>query len=215
VSEAWRRRRVEVARTFDAVADLYRRSFADELDAKPFDGAFLSRMAAAVPAGRTVLEVGAGPGHVGAALARHGVAVVVSDAAAGQLREARALCPGRPLVVADLGALPVADATLGGVLGFYCLIYGPVEDCAGVFADWARALVPGAPVALAVHVGEGTIHADAFAGRPVDMTVWRRDPEVLAAMLEAAGCTVVTRTTRPPYPGEHPTERGYLLALRR
>jgi len=215
VNEAWRRRRADVARTFDTVADLYRRSFAGELEGKPADRAVLARMAAAVPAGRPVLEVGAGPGQVGAELARHGVAVVVSDASAGQLGQARVLHPERPLVLADLGALPVGEATLGGVLAFYCLIYGPVRDIESVFADWARALVPGAPVALAVHAGEGSIHAEAFEGRPVDLTVELRRPDALVDLLKRTGFAVVERQERPPYPGEHPTERCCIVALRR
>src|SRR5205814_663184 len=116
-----------VAAAFDRVADLYRREFADELDRKPFDRLLLARLVDRFPLGLPVLEVGAGPAHVAGFLAARGVSVLASDASRGQLLEARVLDAARPLVVADLARLPVSRGGLGGIVAFYCLIYGPPE----------------------------------------------------------------------------------------
>jgi len=166
------------------------------------------------PPRRPVLEVGAGPGHIGARLAAAGVPVVVSDASLGQMREARALDPARPLVAADLARLPVGPDTLAGIVAFYCLIYGPPEDLDAVFADWRGALTPGGVVVIAVHAGDGALHADDWQGRVVDLTVVLRDPPDLTARLEASGLKVLELTVRPPYEDEHPTDRCYIVATR-
>jgi hypothetical protein len=58
VQDDWTRTRREVTTAFDNIAGLYRKNFADELDAKPLDRAFLERVAARIPDGDPVLEVG-------------------------------------------------------------------------------------------------------------------------------------------------------------
>jgi hypothetical protein len=68
VNDYWREETARVTDSFDRVADLYRREFADELDRKPFDRDLLDRVAGRFPTGLTVLEVGAGPAHVAARL---------------------------------------------------------------------------------------------------------------------------------------------------
>jgi hypothetical protein len=214
VTEDWCRERDRVVANFDNVADLYRRFFSDELERKPFDRALLDRLAAMFPGGRAVLEVGAGPGHIGAYLARHGVSMVVSDASAGQLHEARIADEARPLLAADLRSLPVAPVSLAGIVGFYGLIYGPAEALDGVFADWQDALVPGGVVVVAVHAGVGELHHGDWHGRAVDMTVARRDPDDLARRMEGAGLTVLEQTIRPPYKDEGVTDRCYVVARR-
>jgi len=203
-----------VTSSFDRVADLYRREFADELDRKPFDRALLARVAARFAPGRPVLEVGAGPGHVAAHLAASGVAMVVSDASLGQAREAVALDPARPVLGADLALLPVGAGRLGGLVAFYCLIYGPAECLDDVFADWHGALAPDGLVVIAVHAGEGALRVDEWQGRRVDMTVVLRDPDDLVARLGAAGFAVDECTVRPPYADEHRTDRCYIVAWR-
>ena len=164
---------------------------------QPFDRALLSRVAPRFAPGRPVLEVGAGPGHVAAHLAASGVTMVVSDASLGQLREALVLDPSRPVLAADLARLPAGGGRLGGVVAFYCLIYGPAAWLDDVFADWHDALAPGAPVIIAVHAGAGELHVDDWQGRAVDLTVVLRDPDDLVARLEAAGFAVDECTVAP------------------
>ena len=196
------------------MADLYRDRFADELDRKPFDREVLAGAAARIVAGQLdapVLEVGAGPGHIGAHLAGHGVPVVTSDASRGQLAQARALQPRASIVLCDLANLPARDGSLAGILAFYCLIYTPPELLGAVFAEWRRALVPGGLVVAAVQAGDGTIHHDHFDDRVVDLTVVLRDPDDVARRLVDAGFAVEQQVVRAPYADEG-THRMYVLA---
>jgi len=212
VNDHWREETARVTASFDRVADLYRREFADELDRKPFDRDLLDRVAGRFPPDLTVLEVGAGPAHIAAYLADRGVRVVASDASVGQLHEAHTLDAARPLIAADLARLPVRPGALAGIVAFYCLIYGPAEHLDAVFAEWHRALQPGGVAVIAVHAGAGTAHADEWFGRPVDMTLVLRDPDDLVTRLDAGGFVVEERTVRPPYDDEHQTDRCYVVA---
>ena len=214
MDDGWRAETANVAAAFDRVADLYRREFADELDRKPFDRLLLARLVDRFPPGRPVLEVGAGPAHVAGFLAARGVSVLASDASRGQLREARVLDAARPLVVADLARWPVRRGGLGGIVAFYCLIYGPPEPLDEVFADWYRALASGGVAVIAVHAGQGTLDIDEWEGRRIGITITLRDPDDLCARLEHAGFLVEQRSVRPPYEDEHPTDRCYIVAGR-
>jgi SAM-dependent methyltransferase len=214
----WDEETAHLRRTFDAVADLYRAEFTDELDGKPYDRQLLDdvggRLAVvAAEAGAPVLEVGGGPGHIGARVAAQGAPLVVSDASLGQLREARRYDPDRSLVAADLARLPVRPGSLAGIVAFYCLIYGDADLLDPVLAGWRRALVPGGLVVASVHAGEGRVHVDDWMGRGVSITAVLRDPDDLAARFERAGFTVTDRHLRPAYPDEHPTDRFYLVGV--
>ena len=57
---------------YDLVAAEYARRIYGELEAKPFDRAFLDRLAKAIPVGE-VLDLGCGPGHVGKYLRERGI----------------------------------------------------------------------------------------------------------------------------------------------
>jgi len=214
VNEVWRRETARLRTSFDRIADFYRHQFADELDRKPFDRELLNRLASRFPRRSPVLEVGAGPAHIGAYLARWGVSAIASDASLGQLQQARGLDPTRSLVAADLARLPVRKGGLGGIVAFYCLIYGPPEQLDHILADWHSVLASGGLVVIAVHAGEGTQHIDEVQGRPVDITIVLRDPDDLVARLEASGFAIEELTVRPPYHDEHPTHRCYVVATR-
>src|SRR5262245_31964497 len=188
---AWDGETAQLRLTFDAIADLYRERFTDELETKAFDRELLDEVGArmAVVAGLTgcpVLEVGGGPGHIGARVAAQGAPVVVSDASLGQLREARVYDGRRPLVAADMARLPVRPGSLSGIVAFYCLIYGAADLLDPVLAGWRRALVPGGSVLVAVHAGEGQVHVADWMGRGVPVTVVLRDPDDLVARFERA-----------------------------
>lgn len=210
--DGWREETARVAASFDRIADLYRAKFTDELDRKPFDRDLLDRIAGRLRYGLPALEVGAGPACVAGYLAAGGTSVFASDASLGQLREARVIDADRPLVAADLARLPVRPRSLGGIVAFYCLIYGPPDHLDDVFADWHRALVPGGLVLIAVHTGDGTIRSSEWEGRTVDITVVLRDPDDLVTRLERTGFSIGQRVVRTPYEDEFPTERCYVVA---
>src|SRR5438093_6633019 len=107
--------RNELRATYDTVAASYTERFARELDDKPFDRDWLDRWALDLRGRGPVLELGAGPGHVGRYLSDRGVAVVGLDLSPGMARQAVALSPGTGFVVGDMTALPVRAASLAGL----------------------------------------------------------------------------------------------------
>src|SRR5256885_1247773 len=92
---------------YDRVAAEYARRIFRELDDKPFDRAFLDRLAARVGIGRRlpVADVGCGPGHVARYLHERGVHVVGVDLSPAMVAIAGALTPGVTFHEGDLRAL--------------------------------------------------------------------------------------------------------------
>jgi SAM-dependent methyltransferase len=97
-------------------------------------------------AGRRVLEIGCGSAPCARWLRRAGADVVGLDLSAGMLARAavlnRATGIDVPLLQADAGALPLADASVDGA----CSAFGGlpfVADAGAVFAEVARVLRPG------------------------------------------------------------------------
>lgn len=98
-------------------------------------------------AGRRVLEIGSGAAQCARWLRTQGAEVVASDLSAGMLRRARAIDTATggtpvPLLQADAGRLPLADASLD----LACSAYGAlpfVADSAAVMREVARVLRPG------------------------------------------------------------------------
>jgi SAM-dependent methyltransferase len=104
-------------------------------------------------AGRQVLEVGCGSAPCSRWLAARGASVIATDLSAGMLRHAR-LAASRtgiavPLVQADAGALPFADAAFD----LACSAFGAVpfvSDSGQVMREVARVLRPGGRWVFAV-----------------------------------------------------------------
>lgn len=92
--------------------------------------------------GRRVLEVGAGGAQGARWLAGRGALPVALDLSHAMLRHAQARRPAVPLVQADAGALPFADASFD----LACSAYGAVPfvaDIEAVLSEVARVLRPG------------------------------------------------------------------------
>ncbi len=92
--------------------------------------------------GQRVLEVGCGAAQCARWLAARGAAVVALDLSAEQLRLAREMGGGVPLIRADAERLPFADAAFDVA----CSAYGAlpfVADSAAVMREVARVLKPG------------------------------------------------------------------------
>ncbi len=209
----------DVRRSYDAVAERYAVEIGSELEGKPLDRALLRFMADT--AGRhPVADVGCGPGHVGAYLARLGASAFGLDLSprmcAVAHRDAQV-----PAVAGDVCDLPLAPTSVAAVVCLYTLIHLDTRSRAEAYAELFRILRPGGQALIAFHVFDddvatgGSTTLTEWWDHEVDLTFRFLDPDrELAAML-AAGFRFVARIDRAPYVGvEHPSRRSYLLVAR-
>jgi SAM-dependent methyltransferase len=212
------RRWADPAATYDRVAPAYAAHFLRELDGKPFDREILTRFAAATrpgsEEGHPVCDLGCGPGHVGAFLVAAGVDAVGIDLSAGMVAQARLSYPAMPVTQGDMTALDLPDGSFSGIVCFYALIHIPRTQVAAALSEMCRVLVRDGALLLAVHGGQGSLHADEMVGEPADLDVTLFSLTELSALVQRAGFTVVEADARAPYEMEHPTTRLYLWATK-
>jgi SAM-dependent methyltransferase len=198
---------------YDAVAQEYADRFAGELAHKPLDRELLARFACEVRGGGQVYDLGCGPGQTTAFLHGCGVPARGLDLSAELLREARRRHPGVGFEQGDMLALPLADASLAGVVAFYAIVHLSPAGLRRALAEMYRVLRPGGRLLLAFHVGEGPTHVEEFLGRPVSLDFDFFPPQVITGELARAGFEAVEVIERDPYPGvEYPSWRAYLFA---
>jgi SAM-dependent methyltransferase len=219
-----------VAADYDRVADEYAKHLYDELEGKPFDRELLARFASLVGDGR-VCDVGCGPGHVTRFLAarqyqprpgsRPTADVIGIDLSPRMVGIARAQAPSLPFAVGSMLALPVPDRAWAGAVALYSIIHLAARQRAVACREFGRVLRPGGWLLVGFHVDSpdgaaGTVYRPAaWFGRPVDLDVHFLEPAGVAADLESAGFTVMSRVERRPWPDvEYPSRRCYLLARR-
>jgi SAM-dependent methyltransferase len=185
--------------TYNAVANSYATQFLDELDDKPFDRDLLQRFARSVAplasASTPVCDVGCGPGHVGAYVASLGLPAMGIDLSAGMVEVASVSFPGMEFRQGDMTALHRTQVPLA-------------------LSEMNRVLIGDGELVLAVHGGEGSLHADVMAGQPADFDATLFGLGELSAFVTEAGFEVVEAHERVPYPREHPTPRLYVWARR-
>jgi SAM-dependent methyltransferase len=221
---------VEVQAAYDAVADAYHEQLADELDHKPLDRALLTGLVELAGTG-TIGDVGCGPGHVTRFLAacqyqlrpgsRPTADVIGIDLSPRMVGIARAQAPSLPFAVGSMLALPVPDRAWAGAVALYSIIHLAARQRAVACREFGRVLRPGGWLLVGFHVDSpdgaaGTVYRPAaWFGRPVDLDVHFLEPAGVAADLESAGFTVMSRVERRPWPDvEYPSRRCYLLARR-
>jgi SAM-dependent methyltransferase len=187
---------------YDATADLYTELVGSEItDAieGPLDravlGAFVELVGTAGPG--LVADVGCGPGRVAGLLASRGLDVVGIDLSPAMLDAARAAHPGIEFREGRLTALPLPDDALVGAACWYSIINTPPEHLDDVALELARVLAPGGQLLVGFQAGGGeAVHREELHGRPVSLTSYRHDPDVVASALDAAGLIVHARASR-------------------
>jgi len=200
---------------YDAVAQAYADHHFDELSHKPLDRALLAAFAEMVRGRGFVADVGCGPGQLARYLSELGLDTIGIDLSPGMLAVARKLSPGIEFIQASMLDLPLPDASLAGVAPFYSVIHLPPPDRPRAFAEFHRVLHPNGVLLLAFHVGDETLHADEFFGKPVSLDFHFVRPQILKRELVTAGFAIKAYLEREPYIDyEHPSTRGYVLAVR-
>lgn len=211
MEQSWHdRRRSGTASAYDAVAALYERQFLDELDAKPGDRVLLDELAAHGTG--TVIDLGCGPGQIGGYVGRGGRPVIGIDLSTQMATRASHRLTG--VVVADVLALPLADASVGDAVSFYSLIHLPRAALLPAMRELARVLAPGGWLAASVHEGEGEVQVSEFLGHQVELSATLFTLEELTAAAAQAGLEVVQAKRRPPYENEGSTTRLYVVAAK-
>jgi SAM-dependent methyltransferase len=203
-----------IQKSYDSVADEYARHIFSELDNKPLDRELLSRFAFELKGKGEICDMGCGPGHVARYLRDRGADVFGLDLSAGMLEEARRLNPDITFREGNMLALDLADASLAGIAAFYAIVHLPREAVADVFREMARVLKPGGLLLLAFHIGDETLHRDAWWDRPVNLDFRFFSPQAIVRDLEAAGLVVEEVIEREPYAPEveHQSRRAYVFA---
>ncbi|MFC8537810.1 class I SAM-dependent DNA methyltransferase [Streptomyces sp. NPDC057249] len=202
--------------SYDTVAADYAALLADELAAKHLDRAMLGAFAAYVrgAGGGPVADLGCGPGRVTAYLRGLGLDAFGVDLSPGMVAEARRRHPGLRFEVGTMAALDLPDGSLGGAVAWYSLVHTPPRELGPYVAEFRRVLAPGGHLLIAFKAGddEGVRLGHAY-GHPVDLDVYRFDPDRVAALLGAAGLESRARLVRAADPAER-TPQAFLLARR-
>jgi SAM-dependent methyltransferase len=200
---------------YDLVAAEYARRIFGELEAKPFDRAFLDGLAKRIPTGE-VLDLGCGPGHVGKYLRERAIPGRGLDISEEMIRLARELNPTVEFQQGDMRALPFPDGFFAGVAAFYSIIHLEPADLEPVFTELRRVLRPGGLLALAFHIGNEVRHVDELWGIKTSLDFVFFEPAQVGAALRAAGFEDIESSTRAPYepPVEAQTHRCYMVARR-
>jgi SAM-dependent methyltransferase len=199
--------------SYDRVADEYAARLFDELQYKPIDRQLLDRLAAGVPAGGLICDLGCGPGQVARYLHDHGACVIGVDLSAQMIAQARQLNPDLEFQPGNLLALDVAAEAWAGIAAFYSIIHLPREDVMTALHELKRVLQPGGLLLVAFHLGTEVLHLDEWWERPVSVDFVFFLASEMQAYLQAAGFSIEDLIERPPYPEiEYQSHRAYILA---
>jgi uncharacterized protein YceH (UPF0502 family) len=205
-------RDARVLAAYDAVAAAYADKLADELADLPFETWLLDRVVDHA-AGRPVVEVGSGPGHVTAYLARGGNATGL-DLSPAMVAQAGRLFPEVGFEVGDLRRLsrPARASGWAAVVAWYSLIHLAASELPDAVAALVRPLDPGGLLVLGLHAGAEVRHLDQWFDEPVDLDVVLHEPAFVLRVVEAAGLDDVEWYLRGPHPARgETTQRLYVV----
>ncbi len=146
-------------------------------------------------------------------LAERGVAVTGLDLSPQMVEQAHRLFPHLDVMVGDMLDLPFDDGSLAGLIAFYSIIHFDDSQLATAFAEMARVLDPGCPVALAFHVGEEDLHLEQWWDMPVVLDFRFLDPAAIQHKLRKAGFEIESAVERDPiHDVEYESRRAYIVA---
>jgi ubiquinone/menaquinone biosynthesis C-methylase UbiE len=200
----------DVRSSYDRVAEKYETRFLGELSGKPRDRELLDAFSTAV--GDPVVEVGCGPGQIGAHVRARGRRVIGADISVAMATRATRRLDAA--IVGDMRALAVATGAAAGVLAFYSLIHLPRWEVGAALEEFARVLRPGGRALFSLYEGQGETEVGEFLGEAVRVRVMFFDLDELVAATRAAGLETVLAERRAPYATESERFRLYVETTR-
>lgn len=150
-----------------------------------------------------LLDAGCGPGLWTRFLHDGDRAVVGVDLSEEFIAHARGRHPDLEFRQGSFAALPVADASLGGILAWYSLIHTPPEGLPAILAEFARVTAPGGSILIGFFDGPAR---EPFAHAVTTAYFWT--PDALQPVIEQAGFVVTAFERRVRTPGE-PSSRPH------
>ena len=199
------------AAAYDIVAADYESRFVDELRTKPRDCELLDELAARATG--PVLDIGSGPGHIGARVRSAGRHVVAVDLSGAMAAAARRRVDSA--VVADMIHLPIATASVTDIVAFYSVIHLSRTQLHHALVEFSRVLVPEGTVLLSAHEGAGDVAVTEFLGHDVHLSATFFTLDELTGAVTDAHLELLSAERREPYENEGATNRLYIRAAKK
>jgi SAM-dependent methyltransferase len=179
-----RRRTVEAG--YDVLADTFG-EWNSRIEGDPW-ARFVDELAARLPDGARVLDLGCGDGAKTARLAER-FDVVGVDVSERQLELARANAPGATFAHADLIELQFPDATFDAVTALYSIMHAPRDEHPALLARLKGWLKPGGHLLLSMSTVGGPDRFEVWLG--VEMFFSGFDAETNGRVVRDAGFEVL------------------------
>ena len=129
------------------------------------------------------------------------------------IAQARRLNPDVSFQVGSMTDLSFADGHFHGLCAWYSVIHIPDDQLPDVLAEFCRVLRPDGWALLAFQVGEHARTFNEMFGEQVALTFYRRQPDVVAQLLDDAGLKPYAGLVREPNDdGFESTPHAYLIA---
>ena len=205
---------LDLASSWDRLAEQYADKFEHELDDKPFDRDQLTRFAEMVRGRGPVCDLGCGPGQIGRFLHDLGLEVIGIDLSPGMIEQGRRLYPEIEFRVGDMLALDLPDDSLAGIAAFYSIIHIPRAQVTAALGEMRRVLRPGGVLLLTFHLGDEDLHLDELWDEEVNMDAFFFERDEMETYLQGAGFEIADVVERDPYPPEveYQSRRAYVFA---
>jgi 2-polyprenyl-3-methyl-5-hydroxy-6-metoxy-1,4-benzoquinol methylase len=189
-----------VRRGYDVLSYYYRADDAEDGRYAPW----LAELAARVPAGGAVLDLGCGCGvPVDRSLAAAGYRVTGVDISEVQIERARRLVPDGTFIRADASTVTFGPGSFDAVVCLYALVHMPLEAQPPLLRRVAGWLRPGGWLLTVTGQQAWTGTEDNWLGGPATMWWSHADAATYRAWLEEAGLRVTAQEFVPEGDGGH------------
>ena len=199
-----------VAAGYDAIATRYLTWGAEARDSAREE--MVDRLAARLPDGARVLDLGCGAGTTAGRLAPR-LAVTGVDISPAQINLARGAVPEATFLVGDIATVDLPAASWDAVIALYSISHVPRDEHAALFARIARWLVPGGLFLASLGATDLPDWTGAWLGVPMFFSAW--DAGTNRRLVREAGFRLESCDVRTVHEPEGDVSFLWLLARRR